>query len=626
MGCGASAQQEYTVTDLLTEAAHRVERDPSQLTGEDVCILRRIAKAGNQELTSDNASLVTETWERVIEMRGIKTLGNLILEELFRIQPLAEIVFHGVARERQGAAIGRMIDQVVRVETNSATLVPVLLSLGARHAGFGFDPDVLKDMQLAAMTVFNTLLGGLTDEEAAAWIRVWETVIQLMTHGMKSPVGVANKDKYEIQAWRQVRSLWHRIKLVQLEGPEDMRLFSRYMYRLIIEQRPEFRRFSNLTDFRTADRIMNLMTVVIETCAADGDCATMLLECGARHIAYETTIDDMMAFEKPFLDTCRAYLKDDFSIVDMHLLSRFWRYLVDGLAAGMTDTITKEAQRAPQTEALAIAFTDIEKSTKLWEANPAVMSTALDNHNRIVRTLIQQYNGYEVKTIGDSFMVAFDNMVDVTLFACAIQTELMIHAPIAPGFAMVKPTQGGGPKDMWNDTTLRVRVGVEWCTQISAQYDPVHRRFDYFGPSVNIAARVESHAGGGQVLMTGAAVDELRRCTHEKLYTAPADFLSLTPATTSNRPSINDSVVVALAAPAAELKGVAGPVDLYSVAPACLAQRAFNIAKQQENESGAVASSHLRASSRGLGRSNSASSSKIRSDRSPARTTVNAVE
>jgi class 3 adenylate cyclase len=602
MGCGASAlqPQSASLTELLRTVASKVEEDPSRLRGDASDLLRRIARSGHQSLASHNPSFVQETWDRAVELRGVKPLGLAILGELCRIQPHAEVVFATVSKERQGIAVGRMIDQVVRVETSGASLVPVLLSLGARHASYGFPPSMLRDVQLAAMKVLHEVLNGLSDEETDAWQKVWATVIDLMTHGMNSPGGVTNREKYELQNWQHARALWQRVRLQQAEGPEERRLFTRFMYKQIIHHRPDFRRFSNLTDFRTADRVMHLLTHVVECNATDRDCTAMLRECGARHLAYDVSVEDMWAFEPPFLATCEAYLTPDFTKVDRHIMSRVWAFVVEAMASGMTDTIAKEAQRAPQTDALAIVFTDIEKSTRLWEANPSAMAAALEKHNRILRQLIQQYNGYEVKTIGDSFMVAFDNMVDATLFSCGIQTELMIHAPSAPGFRMVRPTQGGGPSDQWNDSTLRVRVGVEWCTQITAVYDTVHRRFDYFGPSVNIAARVESHAAGGQVLMTGGALEELRRTAQDSNRVAPADFLSLqtTASSAAKRPSVNDAIVVAQAAAGASLKGVAQTVDVYSVAPLCLSRRAFNAAKQQETESGTVAStSHLRAPS-----------------------------
>eukprot|EP00755_Sulcionema_specki_P013773 Sspe_Gene.54892::Locus_30246_Transcript_1_1_Confidence_1.000_Length_2475::g.54892::m.54892 len=59
---------------------------------------------------------------------------------------------------------------------------------------------------------------------------------------------------------------------------------------------------------------------------------------------------------------------------------------------------------APQSGEVTLVFTDIVESTVLWEVSPDAMNTALDMHNSLIRELVAKYSGYEVKTIGDSFM------------------------------------------------------------------------------------------------------------------------------------------------------------------------------------------------------------------------------
>ena len=56
---------------------------------------------------------------------------------------------------------------------------------------------------------------------------------------------------------------------------------------------------------------------------------------------------------------------------------------------------------------ITIVFTDIQSSTALWARVPEQMSRAVEMHHAEIRTLISKYNGYEVKTIGDSFMIVF---------------------------------------------------------------------------------------------------------------------------------------------------------------------------------------------------------------------------
>ena len=48
----------------------------------------------------------------------------------------------------------------------------------------------------------------------------------------------------------------------------------------------------------------------------------------------------------------------------------------------------------------------------------------------------------------------------------------------------------------WNG--LRVRVGIH-CGYGEIRYDPVTKRYDYYGTVVNTAARIESVCHGGQI-------------------------------------------------------------------------------------------------------------------------------
>ena len=56
---------------------------------------------------------------------------------------------------------------------------------------------------------------------------------------------------------------------------------------------------------------------------------------------------------------------------------------------------------------VTLLFTDIEGSTRLWEANDAAMRAALARHDALVRHCIAERNGHVFKTGGDAFCAAF---------------------------------------------------------------------------------------------------------------------------------------------------------------------------------------------------------------------------
>ena len=78
------------------------------------------------------------------------------------------------------------------------------------------------------------------------------------------------------------------------------------------------------------------------------------------------------------------------------------------------NTTRKDNRNAPAdpSKPFTIMFTDIQASTMLWAALPQRMGKAIDLHHATIRKLIRAHNGYEVKTIGDAFMIAFTSASD----------------------------------------------------------------------------------------------------------------------------------------------------------------------------------------------------------------------
>ena len=77
------------------------------------------------------------------------------------------------------------------------------------------------------------------------------------------------------------------------------------------------------------------------------------------------------------------------------------------------------------TKLVTLVHTDIQGSTRLWEHAPGDMRLALEKHDRIQRQLIEQFDGYEIRTEGDAFLIAFDNCTDAFSFCLALQEHLL---------------------------------------------------------------------------------------------------------------------------------------------------------------------------------------------------------
>eukprot|EP01062_Namystynia_karyoxenos_P058144 TRINITY_DN4955_c0_g1_i2.p1 TRINITY_DN4955_c0_g1~~TRINITY_DN4955_c0_g1_i2.p1 ORF type:complete len:2381 (+),score=448.46 TRINITY_DN4955_c0_g1_i2:166-7308(+) len=103
---------------------------------------------------------------------------------------------------------------------------------------------------------------------------------------------------------------------------------------------------------------------------------------------------------------------------------------LQGHQAYIPQMIILEAQQQrdavqPPTGEVAIMFSDIVQSTRLWESNAEVMTDVLEQHNGVLRQQIRAHCGYEVKTIGDAFMVSFGDAADAMQCALSVQSALL---------------------------------------------------------------------------------------------------------------------------------------------------------------------------------------------------------
>lgn len=134
----------------------------------------------------------------------------------------------------------------------------------------------------------------------------------------------------------------------------------------------------------------------------------------------------------------------------------------------------------------AIVFTDMVGYTTLSQRDEALAIKLLDAHNSIVRGVLNQYNGREVKTIGDSFLLEFSSALDAVRFAVDIQDEFRKFNSTAPSGERVS-----------------VRIGVHVG-------DVVSRAGDLFGDAVNIASRIVRATEGGRICVSRDVYDQVR--------------------------------------------------------------------------------------------------------------------
>ncbi len=131
------------------------------------------------------------------------------------------------------------------------------------------------------------------------------------------------------------------------------------------------------------------------------------------------------------------------------------------------------------TEELTFVLTDVESSTALWERYPEQMSVALAHHEEIIGGVVVRHGGKLVRERGEG-----DSMFAV------------FKSPIEAVNAAAEFSRALGDAPWTEEAPLRVRVAV-YTGEAEA------RDGDYYGTTINRAARTRSLAFGGQVLLGG---------------------------------------------------------------------------------------------------------------------------
>ncbi|MGH2728854.1 MAG: protein kinase domain-containing protein, partial [Actinomycetota bacterium] len=130
------------------------------------------------------------------------------------------------------------------------------------------------------------------------------------------------------------------------------------------------------------------------------------------------------------------------------------------------------------TGVLTFVMTDIEGSTALWDEHPLTMPGVLARHDALVASVVESRRGRLLKSMGegDSTVSVFTSATDAVPVAAEI-VRVLSDEPWPPGI------------------NVSVRVGAH-----TGEAD--RREGDFFGPTVNLAARVRNEAEGGYVFLS----------------------------------------------------------------------------------------------------------------------------
>ena len=108
----------------------------------------------------------------------------------------------------------------------------------------------------------------------------------------------------------------------------------------------------------------------------------------------------------------------------------------------------------------AIMFTDLVGYSTLSQKNEALAVELLKEHQELLRPLFTQYNGTEIKTMGDAFLVEFASAVEAARCAVDIQKALTARTSVVAPERRVQVRIGLHVGDAWS-----TRRGTSWETE-----------------------------------------------------------------------------------------------------------------------------------------------------------------
>src|SRR5512133_561872 len=152
----------------------------------------------------------------------------------------------------------------------------------------------------------------------------------------------------------------------------------------------------------------------------------------------------------------------------------------------------------------AIMFSELVGYSALAQHDDRLALELLEEHRRLLREIFPRFNGTEIKTIGDAFLVEFGSALEAA--QCAIE---------------IQRTLAKRNHDVTSDRRIELKIGIHIG-------DVIHRDGDVYGDGVNIASRIEQLAGAGGICVSMDVERQIRNAVEtrfEKL--APTELKNI---------------------------------------------------------------------------------------------------
>jgi class 3 adenylate cyclase len=140
---------------------------------------------------------------------------------------------------------------------------------------------------------------------------------------------------------------------------------------------------------------------------------------------------------------------------------------------------------------VALLFSDLRGSTALYErVGDAQAFNIVREHFAFLASIIRDNDGAVVKTIGDSVMASFGDPAHAVKAALAMQARI----------AEFNESQGTAAGE-----ELVIKLGIHVGPSVVVN---MNDRLDYFGSTVNMAARLQGQSDGGDIVISRTVADD----------------------------------------------------------------------------------------------------------------------
>ncbi len=195
------------------------------------------------------------------------------------------------------------------------------------------------------------------------------------------------------------------------------------------------------------------------------------------------------ALARSFVEKLEEYMQEPRYVAMAHAGQRAMERWLNKANTAFADLGTvmhdwnSPATKAAAPTMITIVFTDMVGSTDLTHAlGDEGAQEAVRAHNAIVRSALARFDGREVKHTGDGIMATFPVTANAVSAAVEIQRGIALHNASRP------------------DLPIKLRVGLN-------SGEPIAEENDYFGATVQLAARLCDQAGEEQIVCSGIVRD-----------------------------------------------------------------------------------------------------------------------